>query len=238
VQALIGRYDSPAALRRAGKRSLQATLKRGTHGQGVRYTEALWEAAQRSVALAHGQESRVQALRDLLAQLASLEAQQRRLREDLGRWLEQTEEGAFLRSVPGVGVLTAGGLLGECGPLAEFHSARALEKFVGLNLYRISSGKRQGQVHLAKRGRSGVRTLLAQLALAHMRTGGLGRAWAQHRRAQGHPSRKTQMAVARKLLALLYALARDRQYFDATRWSAEAQTTDGDLTTQGTPPLA
>jgi len=238
VQALIGRYDSPAALLQAGQRSLHATLTAGTHGQGGRYAEAIWRGAQASVAVRDGQESRVRALRDLLEQLACVERQQECLRGDLARWLEQTEEGALLRRVPGVGLLTASGLLGECGPLAEFHSGRALEKFVGLNLYRISSGKRHGQVHLAKRGRAAVRALLLQLAVAQTRTGRLGHAWAQQRKAQGHSSRQTQVALARKMLALLYALARDRACFDVSRWSAEAKTADGEPTLQGAPPEA
>ena len=195
----------------------------------------IWKAVQGSVAVRQGQESRVQALRDLLGRLACVEAQQVRLRTDLERWLAQTEEGVYLRSVPGLGLLTAAGLLGECGPLAEFHSVRALEKFVGMNLYRISSGQREGQVHLAKRGRQAVRALLVQLAVGQMRTGRLGGAWAQQRKAQGHPSRQTQVALARKLLALCYALARDRVCFDTSRWCAEAETADGGAALQGTP---
>jgi len=235
VQALIGRYDSPSALLLAGRRSLHATLKRETHGRGVRYGEGIWKAAQGSVAVRQGQESRVRALRDLLGRLACVEAQQVRLRAELERWLAQTEEGAYLRSVPGLGLLTAAGVLGECGPLAEFHSVRALEKFVGMNLYRISSGKREGQVHLAKRGRQAVRALLVQLAVGQMRVGRLGGAWVQQRKAQGHPSRKTQIALARKLLALCYALAKHRVCFETTRWFAEAKTADGGAPLQGTP---
>ncbi len=235
VQSVIRRYESPAALVRAGRRSLRATLRRGTHDQGGRYTEAIWEAAQHSVALTQGQPSRVRALRGLLEQLALVETRQAALKEALGHWLAQTREGKYLQSVPHVATIIAAGLLGECGPLAEFRTVRALEKFVGLHLCRRASGQYRGKLRLSKRGRSGARYLLGQLAVAHTRAGGLGGAWAQARKAQGVPALRTQAALARKLLGLLYALARDGRYFDRDHWDLRTPTADGVHPHQGTP---
>jgi len=235
VQSLIRRYESPRTLVQAGKRSLRATLRRGTHGRGERYAEALWELAQSSVALPHGQRSRVRALRGLVEQLVLVEARQAALQEELRHWLAQTEEGKYLLSVPEVGQITAAGVLGGCGPLAEFRNARALEKFVGLQLCRNASGQRQGKFHITKRGRSSTRHLLGQMAARHMQAGGLGYDWAQERKAQGMPPLAVEVALARKLLAMLYALARERRDFDPDRWSLWTQAADGVPALQGTP---
>lgn len=203
VQSLIRRYERPSAMVRAGKARLGATLRRGTHGRGGCYTDAIWEAAGRSVALPQGQQSRVRALRGLLDQLALVEARQQELKGELAQWLDQTQEGKHLLSVPRVGVIIGAGLLGEWGPLAEFRNARAVEKFVGLHLCRSASGQRQGKCRLSKRGRSGARSLLGQLAALHTQEGGLGWAWAQVRKAQGMAPLAAQGALARKLLAML-----------------------------------
>ena len=235
ARAVIRRYVSPQAMRAKGKRSLQAALRRGTQGQGGRYTESLWEAAQHTVALGEGQERRGEALRELVRQVEGIEGRQEQVAAALAQALAQTEEGEYVRSIPGVGVVLAGGLLGECGPLADFPNARAFEKFAGLQLYRESSGTWRGRVRVSKRGRSGVRRVLGQLAAWHMRAGGLGEAWAQRRKAQGQLPGKVQVALARKLGGVVYTLGKNRRYFDRDLWDAKAQTADGVRPLQGTP---
>jgi transposase len=238
VRSVIRRYESPAALAQAGKGSLRATLKQGTHGKKTCYTESIWEAARSSVALREGQQSRVRALRGALEQLALVERRQQALKEELAQWLAQTQEAAFLMSVPQVSVITAAGLLGECGPLAEFPNVRTLQKFVGLHLCRSASGRRRGKLHISKRGRSGARYLLGRLAAVHTQADGLGHAWAQARKAQGVPALVVQTALARKLLGLLYALARDQHEFDPNHWELRTQTADGVSYLQGAPMAA
>ncbi len=234
VRAVIRRYQSPQEVLTRGKGRLRQVLRSGTSGCGGRYAERIWEAAQHSVAVCEGQRSRVRALRGLLDQLALSERRQTQLEAELGEWLSQTPEAPYLLSVPEVGVVTAAGLLGECGAFADFTREAALEKFVGLHLYRLASGKRRGKLHIGKRGRSGARALLGQLAARFMLPRGLGFAWAQQQRAQGKQGAQIETTLARKLLRVLCALCRNRQYFDPERWEAGAQTADGVPVLQGT----
>jgi transposase len=225
-QALIRHYDSPQALAKAPLRSVQQELAKATHGRCRRFAQQMQEAAAVSVALAEGQQSRVRALRTLLDELTCIEARQERLREELAGWLAQTREGQYLLSVPRMKVILVGGLLGECGPLADFARYAELEKFVGLHLFRLTSGQRRGRFHVAKRGRSGARALLGTLAALHVQEGGLCHAWAQELRARGKKPLEIQMAVARKLLRMLHALSRQERFFDSQRWHAGSETAD------------
>ena len=227
VRAVITRYESPQAVLGAGKGRLRRTLRAGTSGQGGRYAEAILEAAKQSVALREGQLSRVRALRGLVAQLELVERRQEQLRGELEQSLTETAEGECLRSVPRLGVIIAAGLLGECGPLGDFPREAALEKFVGLHLYRRASGMRRGKPHITKRGRSGARALLGRLAALHMQPGGLGWAWAQRQRERGKQGVEIQVGLARKLLGLVHGLCRRHEHFDRKRWEAGAQVADG-----------
>lgn len=235
VRALIRRYESPQAVLAKGKGRLRQALCSGTSGRCGRYAEPIWEAAQHSVAVIEGQQSRVRALRGLLDQLALLERRQEQLEGELAQWLGETPEAPYLRSVPELGVVTAAGLLGECGPLGDFPREAAIEKFVGLHLYRLSSGRRRGKLHVSKRGRSGARALLGQVAARFMLPRGLGSAWTQQQRARGKQGAEIETALARKVLRVLFALCRNGEYFDPVRWDAGAQTADGVPALQGTP---
>ncbi len=238
ARAVIKRYESPQAVLAAGKGRLRRTLRAGTSGRGERYAEPIWEAAEHSVALGEGQMGRVWALRGLVAQLELVEVRQEQLQAELAQWLARTPEGEYLRSVPRLGTIVAAGLLGECGPLGDFPREAAIEKFVGLHLYRKASGKRRGKLHITKRGRSGARALLGRLAALHLQPGGLAWAWGQELRAQGKQGAEIQTTLARKLLRVVFALCRRQEHFDLKRWEAGAQVADGVRVLHGMPVAA
>jgi transposase len=226
AQAVIRHYESPQALARAPRRSVERKLAEATHGRGRRSAEPAQAAAMESVALTEGQRSRVRALRTLLDELARLEARRETLRGEMAAWVDETREGEYLLSLPWIGPVVVGGLLGECGPFPDFRRFAELEKFVGLNLYGRSSGQRHGRRRLSKRGRSGARKLLGQYAASHVKEGGLCYAWAQQQRAKGKEPLQIQMAVARKLLRVMHGVSTHEQRFDRGRWCAGVKTAD------------
>ena len=164
-----------------------------------------------------------------------IERRQQALRGELAQLLSQLQEAQCLLSLPRVGVVTVAGLLGECGDLGGYDSYRQLEKLVGLNLYTRSSGRYRGRCRVSKRGRARARYLLCQMGLAQTRRGGLWHAWAQEAKAKGKPSGQIRVAVARKLLALAYAVARDRRIYQAERCIAGDGAADGQPAHQGAP---
>jgi len=86
-------------------------------------------------------------------------------------------------------------------------------KFAGLNLYEISSGEHQGQRHISKRGRPLIRKLLYFAALSAVRKGGVMHLQYQQYLQRGMPKLKALTAISRKLLAIIFALVRDRQEY-------------------------
>lgn len=235
VRGIVRRYRGVEAMVRAGRGSLGRTVKRASRGSACRRVEAIWQAAKTSVALTTGQEARRRAMLGLLDLLEVIERRQQELKGEMGQWLWQLEEGECLRSVPGCGVVTVAGLIGECGDLADYRSHAALEKFVGLNLYEVSSGQHRGRCRVSKRGRARARYLLGHMALLQMREGGLWHEWAQSLKAKGKRTGEIRVAVARKLLALLYAMARDRAVYDAARFLTGVGTADGPVIQEGAP---
>ncbi len=124
------------------------------------------------------------------------------------------ERAALYQSVRGVGLLTAATLLAYVPELGH-GSGKALTALVGLVPWAADSGTHRGY-RAIRGGRGLVRRALYMAALSVIRTDtDLGR-WYQGLRRQGKPGKVALVAVMRKLLLRLHAIARR-----GTPWVAE-----------------
>ena len=119
--------------------------------------------------------------------------------------LELAERAALYQSVRGVGVLTAATLLAYVPELGQ-GSGKALTALVGLVPWAQDSGTHRGY-RAIRGGRGLVRRALYMAALSVIRTDtDLGR-WYQGLRRRGKPGKVALVAVMRKLLLRLHAIA-------------------------------
>ena len=82
-------------------------------------------------------------------------------------------------------------------------------KLAGLDLFEVSSGKHKGRHHISKRGRALMRKLLFFAAINTVKSHGIMYVWYQKMVNNGTPKIKALIAVSRKLLRIIFALARD-----------------------------
>jgi transposase len=128
---------------------------------------------------------------------------------------------ARLRSIPGVGLLTATALVAFVGDIERFRSGRHLASYLGLTPRESSSGLQRRLGRISKRGDPYLRTLLihgARSVLCHAKRAKPPRdrlrTWALEReRARGH--NKAAVALANKLARIAWAVwRRDHDYHD------------------------
>jgi len=162
----------------------------------------------------------------LIEQLEALEAYRKDLRRHITSLLLQSPQAEYLLSVPGVGIITAASLLGMCGDLRRYESSSQLEKFMGLNLYDLSSGRYRGKLHISKRGNEVARCALFLASTGQMRKGRLYYAYTCRQKEKGQPGKKIQIAIARKLLKLLYSLVKREEKFEGRRFYRELKAGD------------
>lgn len=204
------------AKRRATRERLVRQASRGR--LGAAFVAQLTEAARDSLGGTEAVAPRVDELSFLRAELERWEARQTALNAALAAALDGCPEGAWLASVPNLGRTSAARILGETGPLADFASDQAVLKHAGLNMYASSSGKRTPErvrYRITKRGRSRLRHVLFFAALRLVQRGGIFHAY--YRRlvdANGVIKIRAVVAVMRKLLRMLTALARDHAVYD------------------------
>lgn len=126
-----------------------------------------------------------------------------------------------LRTIPGVGLLTATALVAFVGDVGRFRSGRKLASYLGLTPRESSSGTRRHLGRISKRGDAYLRMLLihgARSVLLHAKKDEHPdrlRAWALDReRARGH--NKAAVALANKLARIVWAVWRHDQSYTAS----------------------
>lgn len=173
----------------------------------------LRESARDTVGVTEGRESITM---ELLALVNGLEETERfiaKLEAMMAVYLRQIPYQSSLLSIRGIGIVTAAGLVGEVGDFRKFKTIGEVMKLAGLNLYEVSSGAHKGRHHISKRGRPLLRKLLYYTALNTVRKNGVMHKTYQRHIAGGMVKNKALVAVARKLLGIIFALIRDQSLY-------------------------
>jgi transposase len=144
---------------------------------------------------------------------AEIAAIERRTRDLLAADAKLVRLQALLRSVPGVGAITATTLIALLPELGQ-RSPKAIAALAGLAPFNRDSGQYRGQ-RAIRGGRKRVRDALYMAALAAVRAQSRFRTIYQAMREAGKPAKLALIAVARKLLVTLNAIVRDQQPFQS-----------------------
>ncbi len=214
AQYLLKDYTTPQQVVKLGQMKLEAILRKFSRGRyGTGQAEKLYLAATQSVGICEGLPSLVEEIQNILQ---AMDLQQRfidKCEEDISRNLVQVPFSRDLLSIKGIGEITVAGIIGEVVDFNNFTSTHEIEKFAGLNLFEISSGKHKGKRRISKRGRSFLRKVLYFAALNTIRKGGIFHEKYQGYIDRGMPGNKALIAIARKLLRIMFAMARDHKEF-------------------------
>ena len=225
-RALFEAYGfNPYLIQRAGYRRFQSTIKRRVRFVRFATLRHLYACAEASVRhalpeiLVERLEARLRVLfKDLLrheARSTSYKAQIEALGDEL------KEQGALPKldeALSGITLFNLARLLGQTGPLRDFPSKRVLLRYAGLNLRERRSGQYRGQTRLSKKGRPLLRKVLAQTVFPVLRRDRLYGDYYHKKRQGGMEAQKAKVAVMRKFLGVLWALARSKEAFDLERF--------------------
>jgi transposase len=130
------------------------------------------------------------------------------------RWGED-EDVQIIRSVPGVGLVTATVLKAEIGDVARFPSAENLAAYIGVSPTTFQSGEKEWGGP-ARHGNNRVKHVLIEAALVHTRSCPDSKISRYHfRKRDSIGGKKAVVATGRKLAEALYFMLVRRQTFHA-----------------------
>lgn len=140
------------------------------------------------------------------------------LEQDIGRFIQKSavwqEKERLLRSVPGVGPVTAFTLVAELPELGTLNRQK-IAALVGVAPFNKDSGPRRGKRRIFG-GRAGVRNVLYMAALVGSRSNPVIRAFYERLLARGKLKKVALVACMRKLLVILNAIVRDEKSWNAS----------------------
>ena len=129
-------------------------------GACLKRAKKLLTAAEESIGVKAGTQSAKIRLRSCLDEIEFLRRQMDSIEVEMEKKLEATGIAQYMLSFPGIGIVTAAGILGEIGDPKRFESWEQVRKYAGSNLVEDSSGDRQGKTVISKRGRPMLRNIL------------------------------------------------------------------------------
>lgn len=216
--AVLEAFPGPDAVLKAGVEEVTRVLKASSRGQlGGSLAEQLVTSASTSLAIPTARSAGECEIPLLVAQIQTLRQQREFVEERMVVAMAGLDEAPALLSVPGVGQLTAAVFLGSVGDAGAYESAEQVLRLAGLNLVEDSSGLRRGRKKISKRGRAVMRRQLYLLAMRQILKTGLFRPYYDGLIGRGYHHKAALIGVARRLLRILFAVARSRKPFDVER---------------------
>jgi transposase len=137
----------------------------------------------------------------------------------------EKEARAILKSAPGVGFVTAEVVLSEVGDVSRFGNAKKICAYAGLvPTVRQTGGKRSKDLHITKQGSGLLRWALVESAWRLVKSSPKWSAlYSRLKKRCG--SKRAIVAVARKLLCVLYAMLKTSTPYKIVSTEAEAPVT-------------
>lgn len=221
---ILQEFGGPKAVRDNRNHVQERMREIGGHWLKQQRINDLLSAAQQTVGVPMTESEREELMR-LAERADEIRHEQKRLKTRLTEVIEEKpgyEDVCRLRRE--VGTPTAAKFRVSVGDFREFEAPKALINAFGLTLKERSSGTKQGQHHITKRGPGEPRQLLYLATLRKIKDDPVFEAWHDKKVARegGKRKKKSVIALARKYLKGLWHVARgkdfdSRKLFDVSR---------------------
>ncbi len=207
---LIKNYPDPESIVSTGIGTLCNIVRKISRGRFNKdRAEELYNAAEQSIGITEGKESVILETSHLVSNIESENRHIESLEEQMIEHLERIPYSHSILSIKGIGHVTAAGLIGEVGDFNKFNTISEITKLAGLDLFEISSGQFKGQRRISKRGRPMMRKLLFFAAINMVKSNGIMHEKYKQMLDRGMLKMKALIAIARKILGLIFAIIRD-----------------------------
>ena len=211
---LMNNYPTPEQILALGLKPLATVMKKISRGRiGHERAEALIKAAGSCVGVQQGKQTLVTEIKHLISEIQASNRFIDELEKQMAHYLKQVPYSGNILSIKGLSTVTVAGLIGEVGDFRKFNTIAEITKLAGLDLYEISSGRHQGRRRISKRGRPLLRKLLFFAAINSVKSGGIMHDKYHQLLDRGMIKMKALTAIARKLLALIFAVVRDNSLY-------------------------
>lgn len=194
--------------------SIAKTLERASHGKlGREKAEEIKGVARNSCGISIATSAFSFQIKLLIDQIDFIEGQVAEVEARIREGIEAVEP--LVLTIPGIGHVLGAQIVSEIGDVRRFHSAAAIVKYAGINPSISQSGKfSSDENHITKQGSPYLRRALYLAAMAQLKLKTPFYDYYAKKRADGKSHREALIAVARKLVHVIYAVLSKQEPYD------------------------
>lgn len=212
LQTLI-HYGGPAGLAADSQAAKQLSQWGGVWLDAAK-VQRLLQTARESVGIRQSEIDK-RRMREYAGQAYEARQQMRQSQRELAKLVGGQ---AVLKAQAGVvGSATASVLWASVGDPRGYECGEAYRKAMGLNLREYSSGTKQGELHISKRGNAATRRWLYLAALRMVKQAGVQQWYEAKKERDGQEAKGAVVAVMRKLVLALYQVGAKGATFEVGR---------------------
>jgi len=217
---LLTGFQTPTSLRDAGRDGVQAYLtEHGAWPRGipVMADKALDAAGEQTVVLPT-EKVTAPLIARLAADLLDLDRRIKDLDKQLTDRFEEHGHAKAITSIPGFGPILGAQFLADTGGdlLRVFGTPGRLAAYAGLAPVPRDSGRVKNNLHRPKRCHRGLCRVFYLAAFSSIRADGPSKTFYQRKRSEGKVHTQALIALARRLVDVIWALIRDNREFQPT----------------------
>jgi transposase len=213
---LLTGYQTPAALRRTGRRRLETWLRNRNTRSPEALAEVALEAAERQHTAVPGEKITAQVIHTLAKEVMSLNEQITEIDKLIAARFRDHELAEVISSMPGIGpLLGAEFLAATAGDMSRYGTADRLASLAGVAPVPRDSGNISGNLHRPRRYHRGLQRVFYTSALISIRSCDQSRRFYERKRAEGKRHIQAVLALARRRVNVLWALIRDGQCYQS-----------------------
>lgn len=216
---LVTGFQTPQAIRDAGQSGVDNYLREhGAWAKGIpRMAADAVAAAQAQTLRLPGETTTATLIARLARQLLDLDRQIKSTDKLITSRFRDHPQAGIIESLPGLGpILGAEFLVTTGGDLAAFATSGRLASYAGLVPVPQDSGRVTGNLRRPKRYNRRLRRVFYMAALSSLKVNGPSRAFYDKKRGERLIHTQALLALARRLVDVLWALLRDGRTFTPT----------------------
>ncbi len=194
--------------------SLAKTLERASHGKlGREKADEIKSAARSSCGVSIAASAFSFQIKLLIDQIDFIEGQVSEVEARIRAGIEEVEP--LILTIPGIGYTLGAQIVSEIGDVRRFRNAAAIVKYAGINPSISQSGKFSSEEsRITKQGSPYLRRALYLAAMAQLKLRTPFYDYYAKKRADGKAHREALIAVARKLVHVIYAVLSKQEPYD------------------------
>lgn len=206
---------------------LKATPKNMSEKRALFLAEHLRDLASKSAPAVDENAHAVRSVIYLANEVERLNRLKNDLIEEMTAVSGSLDELPILQSIPGFGIKTAVCLLAELGDISRFHSANAINAYIGIDLIQYQSGDFEMTQHIRKRGNSYARKILFKAVLnmvsvAKYHPSNISILYQRKKQSSSEfHTKKIAVAAMGRLIRTIFHLIKNNELYDSLQFSPE-----------------